>query len=266
MDNSDLILTHYKNISIIHGKSMSYSMQDLIIRKKEFRMIYYFLKRYSSKMKNVRVLEVGCGNGYCLEKLSLFFPDIYFEGIDFCPEAINIAKTRTNRNSVYKLANVSKMPYKNEYFDIIISVRCLINILTASDQKIAMDEIGRVLTNNGYLLLIECFKDGHKNYNDLRNKIKLPSIVEAYHNVYLDKDIFEKINTNFSIENKTKKNRYGFKINFLSTHYLFSRVIFPLFVKNPNKIRNSIPMKIVSIFPNIGNYSPLQFVLLKKQL
>lgn len=73
------------------------------------------------------VLDVGCGGGGALLRLSELAPDAELHGIDYSTEALVVA-ARTNRRlmeqgSVFlREADVSELPYEDNRFDLTVAI------------------------------------------------------------------------------------------------------------------------------------------------
>ena len=61
--------------------------------------------------------------------------------------------------------------FDDHTFDIIISIRCLINVGDFSNQLKALREIFRILKPGGRYLMCENTTQGLNNLNDLRKKL-----------------------------------------------------------------------------------------------
>ena len=99
----------------------------------------------------MRILDIGCGPGIYTKLLyDMGFRNIY--GIDFSPFMIKKAiKLSGNRKINYKLADINKLPFHNNMFDIIICFGVFQYLNSAKDRKSALKEIKRVLKKNGIL-------------------------------------------------------------------------------------------------------------------
>jgi len=87
-----------------------------------------------------------------------------FVGIDFSCEIIRKAKLIKNKynNLYYLLADVRRLPFKNDIFDLVISPSTLDHF---SEIDLAIKEIYRVMKPNGLLIIV------------LHNKFNLPFIL-----------------------------------------------------------------------------------------
>lgn len=100
-------------------------------------------KRMLEGLEIHRVLEVGCNRGHNLRALSEILSDeSEIFGVEPNSYALGIARTAGNRiNAV--CGNVFDLPFKDSYFDLVLTVGVLIHISTNELAK-AMQEIARV--------------------------------------------------------------------------------------------------------------------------
>jgi SAM-dependent methyltransferase len=108
---------------------------------------------YEEKKKVRRVLDAGCGNG----RHVVFFAELNFEiyGFDISKEAIKIGRAWLAKEGLkanLQVSDIKKLPFKNEYFDLVISFGVLDHIPFLEAKK-ALQEIHRVLTPEGYLFI-----------------------------------------------------------------------------------------------------------------
>lgn len=119
-----------------------------------------FFKIPREKRKNIKILEVGCGQGANLWFLAKEGFDVY--GIDISPSAIKKAEKYLseayNIKAHLKVADVRELPYKNEFFDIIIDC-ATVQHLSFKDHKKVCTEINRVLKPDGYFWSLHIAKN-----------------------------------------------------------------------------------------------------------
>ena len=98
-----------------------------------------------------KILEIGYGSGIFMPALSKYCEQLY--GIDIHPFNVEVSNVLDNHGISARLFNgsVSKMPFVNETFDLIISVSTFEFI---DDKKSACLEIQRVLKKNGRFIII----------------------------------------------------------------------------------------------------------------
>jgi len=118
-------------------------------------------------------LDVGCGSGEITERIKNCV------GIDISKSLIKIGQ---EKGINIKYGNITKIPFKDNTFDSIFSVRCFIN-LSFVEKVIAMEECLRVLKPNGHLILYEGVKRGVEAINRL--PFMKPLKINEY-NKYLD--------------------------------------------------------------------------------
>lgn len=105
------------------------------------------------KRKVRRILDAGCGNG----RHVVFFAEQGFDvyGIDMSGEAIEIANAWLGKKGLkahLEVGDIGKLPFDNQYFDLVISHEVLDHIPFSKAQK-ALREIGRVSSNGAYIYI-----------------------------------------------------------------------------------------------------------------
>lgn len=113
-------------------------------------LIDRFLNTLVSVVKplNVKsVLDVGCGEGFTLNRLKEEKIGTHLEGVDFLKTAIDLGK-KTYPNLTLIQADIYKLPYKNKSFDLVLCTEVLEHL---EDPQKALLELKRVSSN--YLLL-----------------------------------------------------------------------------------------------------------------
>lgn len=96
-----------------------------------------------------KVLDAGCGTGGMMEVLHHVLPESELVGIDFSDSAVEFTKQR-NVGAVIE-ASVEKLPFPNEFFDLVISLDVVCSQGVNDGQSIA--EFYRVLRPGGSLLM-----------------------------------------------------------------------------------------------------------------
>jgi len=94
-----------------------------------------------------KILDVGCGEGVTLDKIYRKGIGRHLEGIDFFKTAIDIGKKHFPHITL-KQADVYKLPYKDNSFDVVLCNEVLEHLERPHD---AIDEMKRV--SSKYLLL-----------------------------------------------------------------------------------------------------------------
>lgn len=263
-ENDQLIRKHYQDVAAKHGASSRSSMEDDFVREKEVEWILGFVSALDRREQRViDILDLGCGNGYTLERVATAHPRHRYSGLDFTEELLAIARGR-GVGGDFRQGDARRVPHKDASLDLVYTERCLINLLTWEDKQQALAEIARVLRPGGYYLMIEAFTDGLANNNKARLECGLKEIPEAYHNKYFDRELFlQAITGDFDLLDPTQFGP-GLQSNFLSSYYFISRVLYPAVAKG-EVARNSEMAKFFSFLPPVGNYAPIQAHVLRRR-
>lgn len=145
--------------------------------------------------KNNKILDVGCGTGGLLVKLTEEGYDS--EGIDISSEAI---KYSLKRGQKVKIGNAVNLPYKNNTFDAVLSLDVLYHSQVSSD-KVALKEMIRVLKVGGLLLIrvpaFESLRSAHdvvvetaRRYTIASLKMILPKNIAVEMMSYINPSLF----------------------------------------------------------------------------
>ena len=117
---------------------------------------YEHLHRYyaaANLVKNKRVLDIACGEGYGSEILAGLANEV--AGVDIDEESIKLAinkYTLKTKNLQFKCGTATTIPYNNEVFDIVVSFET-IEHLDQNTQDLFLKEIKRVLVPGGILIM-----------------------------------------------------------------------------------------------------------------
>jgi SAM-dependent methyltransferase len=260
-----IILDHYASVAKEEGHLDSCTMADNRIREIETKFILDAIKNYikenfSRDLKNIKLLDAGCGNGFTLAQIQKELPGIQISGIEYTPELRMIANKKKLACEVAygDIKDRLSIPSPN---DIIITQRVIINLLNVDDQKLALENLLYALRPGGYLICVEAFESGLINLNRCRAELSLSEIPPAHHNLYLKDDFFKSNRGIIEVPSE-------FGENILSTHYFISRVLHDLALNTSKSefTRNSL---FVSFFDKalplgIGEFSPLKCNIFKK--
>lgn len=142
------------------GDDYFYRNKDKIIDFKNELLTKTILENLNNKIANV--LEVGCGDASRLFYLSKIYKKINFFGVDPSSAALK------NKKIFLKKATADKLPYKKNFFDIIIYGFCL--YLTDNQDLIKIIfEADRVLKKNGIIIILDFYSKKIK-YNKFSHK------------------------------------------------------------------------------------------------
>ena len=147
---------------------------------------YEHLHRYyaaANLVKNKRVLDIACGEGYGSEILADFAAEV--SGVDIDEESIKLAidkYTLKNKNLHFTCGTASEIPFSNEVFDVVISFET-IEHLDENAQELFLKEIKRVLIPGGILIMSTPDKTIYTDRYKSENKFHLH---EFYKVEYID--------------------------------------------------------------------------------
>lgn len=215
-----------------------------------------------------KLLDIGCANGYTSVSLARK-RNIEAIGIDISSEMIKYAnqllkrdKEKLKGTAEFRVGNILDASFIKSLgwgnFDIALTKRVLINILTWDEQKDAITKIWRLLKPQGKYVMIEATVQGYEKMNRLRERFNLPKTLIRWHNNYLDeqklipflKEKFDDIRVR----------------DFSSTYYIGSRVIQPLVLKPFGKEPkyDAWINCFFSSLPSVGNYGIQKLIVCKK--
>jgi ubiquinone/menaquinone biosynthesis C-methylase UbiE len=118
------------------------------------------IKHYKLTNKS-SILDIGCGKAYLLYEILLLLPKIKIVGFDISSHAIKNAKKEIKKK-IFRYDARKKLPFKKEYFDLVISINTLHNF-HLNDLYNALKEMERV-GKKKYLVI-----EGYRNVKELFN-------------------------------------------------------------------------------------------------
>lgn len=258
------VLDHYKQEAARHGTSAASTMWDTTTRESELGAIRSLLAHLAGEGPfALDLLEIGCGNGVLLDYLSKSIPGFSAKALEFSKDMADLARGRDLPRVEIVDGDVRKMPFASKSFDVVVGERCIINLMDVTHQAEALAEVARVLKPGGHYICIEAFTDGLSEMNTARDELGLPPIPQAHHNLWFDKDWFrEVVGKHFSVVDLEASPGLP-PSNFLSSHYFVSRVLYPS-VSRREPLYNTSFVKFFRFLPPIGNFSPIQLFLLRR--
>ena len=117
---------------------------------KSHRMTYILDQINNRNIKNLKILDIGCGGGIICEPLARLGAKV--TGIDFVPNNIKAAKIHSKKNKlkinyIYKDIEKSKI---DEKFDIILMFEVLEHL---DNRKKTINKIKKNLNKNGIIII-----------------------------------------------------------------------------------------------------------------
>lgn len=100
-----------------------------------------------------RVLDIACGTGEILIRLSVQYPDMELTGFDLVPEMLKKANEKAKKENMRWIeGDASHLPFANGSFDLVICSEAFHHFFQPEQ---TLSEIHRALTDGGFLLLVD---------------------------------------------------------------------------------------------------------------
>lgn len=213
---------HKRAETVAHDRNVN--IQDIFQRELEFEFICPHLN------SSMRVLEVGCGNGYS----TAVFRKVagHVDGFDQSESMIARAKsTYGETNNRFLTDNVlAPSSALTRPYDTVVCVRVLINLRNLEEQQLAVRNMTALVKPGGTVILVEGYQDGFKALNELRAQVGLPPLEPAKINFYSRLDqILPLLQTNFEITHEYHLGNYDY----------LTRVVYPQMVGPENVTHNT---------------------------
>jgi len=162
-------------------------------------------KEFLSKQKG-KILDLGSGAGRNLMSIN---GKMYL--VDFSPEMIKLAKKKAKQQNIdaeFKVSEISKIPYEDNFFAGAICVSTLHCIETEKQREQTVKELFRILKPKAQALISVWNKDSKRFKNSPKEKfIRWRDKGKRYYYFYDEKeihDLFERIG--FKIKKKISHN------------------------------------------------------------
>ncbi len=118
------------------------------------------IKIYGLK-PNAKILDVGCGKAHLLYELKLLLPQAELVGFDISKHGLADAPEGI-RSSLIRHRAQAPYPWKDKYFDLVISLGCVHNLRIFELEK-ALKEIERVGKNK--YIMMESYRNEEEMFN-----------------------------------------------------------------------------------------------------
>jgi 2-polyprenyl-3-methyl-5-hydroxy-6-metoxy-1,4-benzoquinol methylase len=267
---SEEIRSHWEALAMTHGEEVLATTKTGTAKQIETGVLEKVFKLINpDEDASLRVLEAGCGNGVNIFSLASSRKSWDFYGFDFATEMIRAAHARKSNlnftNTTFGVSDFSAPDVFGSDFDIIFTVRALINLTTAHDQLAALESLTNLLTPGGYLVFLENFKDAHMNQNRMREILDLKPRKTADYNLFLDeKEIVNQLD---------KLGLEGIRVfNYSGLHDVLLYILFP-FLNDGEVNYSEEVVRIAALFTsrlelddmdNLGTFGQNRLVIARK--
>ena len=198
------------------------------------------------------LLDIGCGDG--LSTLRFASKVDRTVGVDYIETFVKTAQGYAVREGIdnisfHKADILNLEPIKQKYglFDVVITIRCLINLPDWETQVFALRQIAQIIKPGGLFIISEGWREEFNMLNFYRQVVTLSEMKVVQYNCLISRELFEdEVLSSFSIQDY---------ISPCGLYLFISRILQPLFTK-PEPARhthriNKVAAEIVST--GIGN-------------
>ena len=147
----------YKDKSIV--ETFDYEREKYFYQRDKHKIESNFLINTLNLFnKPIKVLDVACGTGRMLNEVFKSKNNIDYYGLDTSKEMISKLKNKTKEKIHLNIADASKLPYKDNTFDVTYTFHLLWHLPKETQEEIVKDMF-RVTKNNGYVIIDYINKD-----------------------------------------------------------------------------------------------------------
>jgi SAM-dependent methyltransferase len=117
------------------------------------RALLWALDDAATPLAGARVLDVGCGSGYFLHRLSEYGAGECY-GIDLLASRIEVARERYPGQE-WHVGSATELPFEDGSFDLVTQFTCLSSIVDDATRAAAAREMLRVAGRDGRVLSLD---------------------------------------------------------------------------------------------------------------
>ena len=208
----------------------------------------------------LRIADVGCGNGYATIHHATHF-DSEFHGYDYSEpmidnalQALAQASSPKMKGSIkFEVADVLRMPCESDYYDRVITERCIQNLPSWELQSQAITELVRITKPGGLLMMAECSQTGVDLLNRWRRKVGRSTLedIVPWHNLFFRDELLLQLEERLPIKR--------LRVEHYSSTYTFVTRILPFW--RPLYFKERLPL----LLPNVGRFGYFKLYLLEKE-
>ena len=142
------------------------------------------LARLSSNAAD-QVLDIGCGTGVLLERLSRTVDPRQLTGVDLTPAMLAVARRRLPAGVALSAARAEALPFNEDSFDVVISCNVFHFI---DDPTAGLREMHRVLRPGGRVVITDWCRD-YRSCRVVERWLRLTG--RAHHRVHGSRELSE---------------------------------------------------------------------------
>lgn len=159
MKNQKLLFLENEGNAFFHRNAKSRDLRDMSIDPVVIEINYLIkINAITPKNNKLKILEIGCGDGHRGIHIKNSINCEYY-GIDPSYDAVSYC----NKNGLKTFVSTAdKLPFKNDFFDIVIFGFCLY-LCDRKDLKKISDEATRVLKNKSWVIILDFFSKQKKS-------------------------------------------------------------------------------------------------------
>ncbi|MDH6058740.1 class I SAM-dependent methyltransferase [Umezakia ovalisporum] len=119
-----------------------------------YQAIHQRLLEYVNLPERANILDMGCGTGRLLNRLTTKFPHVRGTGLDLSSEMLRIARmsNRHHPRLIYIEGKAECLPFAEGQFDAVFSTISFLHYLQPEQ---VLTEVKRVLTPGGHFYLVD---------------------------------------------------------------------------------------------------------------
>ncbi|MFN5443177.1 MAG: class I SAM-dependent methyltransferase, partial [Crocinitomicaceae bacterium] len=106
------------------------------------------------KKDTINFLDFGCGDGNSSQHFTNYFPNSIYNGIDISSESINVANSKSIKNTNFQTFDGISIPFQDNSFDVIFTA-CVFHHIDFKLHENLFNEIYRVLKPSGKFYIFE---------------------------------------------------------------------------------------------------------------
>ncbi len=149
-------MKNYKELSKreFNRQASIYDESEVANISKYPKECYPFIMNVLKEREYLSVLDMGCGTGAMLERISKENPKANLFGLDLSENMIKVAEKKKIPRAEYVVGDAEDLPYENEKFDVVI---CNQSFHHYPNPRKAFEGAYRVLKQSGIFIVCDMY-------------------------------------------------------------------------------------------------------------